>query len=144
MTWIRLAARAFGFTVRPGATAASASSRAIQFPLPEKEMHIGMTHINARFAAGATNNQQGMISTSFSGEPMSHYMCHFLDDAGQLRGEVPIVGSSAGDAIAVARSLFQQRGESGGFELWSESHCLRKERPALIDVPMGSARTRAN
>ena len=66
---------------------------------------------------------------------MAHYMCRFVDDAGLIRGELPIIGSSVGDATNMARTLFKRRHESGGFELWFESQCVSKETPQPGDKP---------
>ena len=60
---------------------------------------------------------------------MAHYLCRFVDEAGLVRGELPIIGSSIGDATAMARALFKRRHETGGFELWFESACISRETP---------------
>jgi len=71
---------------------------------------------------------------------MAHYLCRFLDDAGQVRSEVPLIGSTENDVIVRARDLFRRRNEPGGFELWTESRCFLKETPAANDRSRESAR----
>lgn len=66
---------------------------------------------------------------------MAHYLCRFVDNAGQVRGEMPIIGSSVGDATSMARAMFKRRHETGGFELWFESRLISKETPKPGDRP---------
>ena len=73
---------------------------------------------------------------------MSHYLRRFVDGAGQVHGEVPIIGSSASDPLGTGRSLFRQRNEDSGFELRLGSRRFKKETPeprGVLSVATGMA-----
>ena len=65
---------------------------------------------------------------------MAYYLCQFFDESNALTSEIPIVGSSEGNALKVAQRLFHDRGLPGHFELWFDNRRVARISPGLYEA----------
>ena len=72
---------------------------------------------------------------------MPHFLCRFLDPAGQVEADIPIVVSTEGEAVARAWELFKHRGAQGAFDVMDGTRRIAHGPPQPTPAPVRPSQT---